>query len=152
MGPLKTRSTAVRPHTSPYLSPIPNRHIALGVRKRAFGWSVGCRAAASGSLRRLAAAAGRRSGVEGSYAGSRRGQGVCGGCFGSLTHRERTFNLEPKIKDHNTTVYVYVYVYRYTAYTIYRQHGAKFCQVLSSLPCIRAHPYQCIFWADSTPT
>ena len=24
-----------------------------------------------------------------------------------------------------TTVYVYVYVYRYTAYTIYRQHGAK---------------------------
>ena len=29
---------------------------------------------------------------------------------------------------------------------------AKFCQVLSSLPCIRAHPYQRIFWADSTPT
>ena len=51
-----------------------------------------------------------------------------------------------------TTVYVYVYVYRYTAYTIYRQHGAKFCQVLSSLPCIRARPYHCISWADSTPT
>ena len=47
---------------------------------------------------------------------------------------------------------VYVYVYRYTAYTIYRQHGAKFCQVLSSLPCIRARPYHCISWADSTPT
>ena len=51
-----------------------------------------------------------------------------------------------------TTVYIYIYVYRYTAYTIYRQHGAKFCQVLSSLPCIRARPYHCISWADSTPT
>ena len=48
---------------------------------------------ASGSLRRLAAAAGRRNGVEGCYAGSRRGQGMRGGCFDSLTHRERAFNL-----------------------------------------------------------
>ena len=60
-----------------------------GARKRAFGWSVGWRAAAPGSLRRLAAVAGRRSGVEGRYAGSLRGQGMCGDCFGPLTHRER---------------------------------------------------------------
>ena len=37
----------------------------------------------------LAAVAGRRSGVEGRYAGSLRGQGMCGDCFGPLTHRER---------------------------------------------------------------
>ena len=60
-----------------------------GARKRAFGWSVGWRAAAPGSLRRLAAVAGRRSGVEGRYAGSLRGQGVCSDCFGPLTRRER---------------------------------------------------------------
>ena len=40
----------------------------------------------------------------------------------------------------------------YSVYNIYTQHGAKFCQVLSSLPCIRARPYHCISWADSTPT
>jgi hypothetical protein len=44
---------------------------------------------APGSLRRLAAVAGRRSGVEGRYAGSLRGQGVCSDCFGPLTRRER---------------------------------------------------------------
>ena len=52
-----------------------------------------------------------------------------------------------------TTVYVSVYVYRYTdTYTIYRQHGAKLLCFFTFLPCMRAHPYQCIFWADSTPT
>ena len=48
---------------------------------------------APGSLRRLAAAAGRRSGVEGRYTGRLRGQVVCGGCLGPLTHQERAFNL-----------------------------------------------------------
>ena len=62
---------------------------SLTHRERAFGWSVGWRAAAPGSLRRLAAVAGRRSGVEGRYAGSLRGQGVCSDCFGPLTRRER---------------------------------------------------------------
>ena len=57
------------------------------------GWFVGWRAAAPGSLRRLAAAAGRRSGVEGRYTGSLCGQGVCGDCLGSLTHRERLLTL-----------------------------------------------------------
>ena len=60
-----------------------------GARKRAFGWSVGWRAATPSSLRRLAAVAGRRSGVEGRYAGPLRGQGVCSDCFGPLTRRER---------------------------------------------------------------
>ena len=40
-------------------------------------------------MRRLAAVAGRRSGVEGRYAGPLRGQGVCSDCFGPLTRRER---------------------------------------------------------------
>ena len=57
--------------------------------KWAFGWSVGWRVVAPGSLRRLAAAAGRRNGVEGRYTGSLRGQGVCGDCFDPFTHQER---------------------------------------------------------------
>ena len=42
-----------------------------------------------GARQRQAAVAGRRSGVEGRYAGSLRGQGVCSDCFGPLTRRER---------------------------------------------------------------
>ena len=60
-----------------------------GMPKWAFGWSVGWRVVAPGSLRRLAAAAGRRNGVEGRYTGSLRGQGVCGDCFDPFTHQER---------------------------------------------------------------
>ena len=51
--------------------------------------SVGWLAATPGSLWQLAAAAERRSRVEGRYSGSRCGQGVCGDCLASLTHRER---------------------------------------------------------------
>ena len=55
------------------------------------GFWVVCwvRVVAPGSLRRLAAAAGRRNGVEGRYTGSLRGQGVCGDCFDPFTHQER---------------------------------------------------------------
>ena len=54
-----------------------------------FGVLAGCRGTAPGSLRRLAAAAGRWNGVEGWYAGSLLDQGMRGDCFGPLTHRER---------------------------------------------------------------
>ena len=57
--------------------------------KWAFGVLAGCRCAAPGSFRRLAGAAGRWNGVEGRYTRSLRGQGVCGDCFGPLTHQER---------------------------------------------------------------
>ena len=55
-----------------------------------FGVLAGCRGTAPGSLRRLAGAAGRWNGVEGWYTGSLLGQGMCGDCFGPLTHRERS--------------------------------------------------------------
>ena len=51
---------------------------------------------ARGGARQLAAAAvaaGRRSGAVGSYAGSRSGQGLRGGLFDPLTHRERAIPL-----------------------------------------------------------
>ena len=53
---------------------------------RGLGW-------VPGSLRRLAGAAGRWNGVEGRYTRSLRGQGVCGDCFGPLTHQERLLTL-----------------------------------------------------------
>ena len=48
---------------------------------------------APGNLRRLAAVAGRRSGVEGRYTGFLRGQGMCGDCLGPLTQHERLLTL-----------------------------------------------------------
>ena len=46
-----------------------------------YKWIVGWRAAALGSLRRLAVAAGRRNVVEGRYTGYLHEQGVCGDCL-----------------------------------------------------------------------
>ena len=62
--------------------------------KWAFGVLAGCRCAAPGSFRRLAAAAGRRNGVEGRYTGSLLVQDLCGECFACLTHQERLLTAQ----------------------------------------------------------